>query len=92
MKKGGLILRKSRLLISLAAASSVALFPLRALAQPYVPTVTGGAAVVGPPVAVPPTPVFPFTGGDLMLFTMGVGVALIAAGFGGKYLIHRRSR
>lgn len=86
-------MRRSRLLISLAAAiSSIALFPLEAIAQPYVPTVTGGAAVVGPPVAVPRAPVFPFTGGDLMLASMGIGVALIAAGFGGKYLIYKRSR
>ncbi len=92
MKKGGLILRRSRWLVPLAAASSVALFPLRALAQPYVPTVTGGAAVVGPPVAAPPAPLFPFTGGDLMLASMGIGVALIAAGLGGRYLIYRRSR
>ncbi|MCL5291568.1 MAG: hypothetical protein M1548_03440 [Actinobacteria bacterium] len=84
MRRVGMIL----LLVVIMALA--ALFPLQALAQPYVPAAGEGAAITGEAAAPSAPGAFPITGGDLLLLSMGVGIALTAAGFGGKYLMHKR--
>lgn len=82
-------MKKLTVVLAMAVVSLVTLMALPAMAQPYV-TTAQGAAAVAPSAAVTPPAAFPFTGGNLELIAGIMGAVLIATSIGGKYLSRKK--